>query len=94
MIQPSGAGRIDDDLILPASPETQPGPRLESAAGFNALFAHRVRVLAGADIDPRAHRLAPARLPARRPLTRPTARPPAAAAGKAWPHRSRRVTLR
>ena len=52
MIQPSGAGRIDVGLILPASPETQPGPRLESAAGFNALFTHRVRVLAGADIDP------------------------------------------
>ena len=52
MIQPSGAGRIDVGLILPATPETQPGPRLESAAGFNALFTHRVRVLAGADIDP------------------------------------------
>ncbi|HXJ27247.1 MAG TPA: DUF5655 domain-containing protein [Streptosporangiaceae bacterium] len=52
MIQPSGAGRIDVGLILPAAPETQPGPRLESAAGFNALFTHRVRVLAGADIDP------------------------------------------
>jgi hypothetical protein len=52
MIQPSGAGRIDVGLILPATPETQPGPRLESAAGFNALFTHRVRVPAGADIDP------------------------------------------
>ena len=52
MIQPSGAGRIDVGLILPATPETQPGPRLESAARFNALFTHRVRVLAGADIDP------------------------------------------
>ena len=52
MIQSSGAGRIDVGLILPATPETQPGPRLESAAGFNALFTHRVRVLAGADIDP------------------------------------------
>jgi hypothetical protein len=52
MIQPSGAGRIDVGLILPATPETQPGPRLESAAGFNALFTHRVRVPAGANIDP------------------------------------------
>jgi hypothetical protein len=52
MIQPSGAGRIDVGLILPATQETQPGPRLESAAGFNALFTHRVRVPAGADIDP------------------------------------------
>jgi len=52
MIQPSGAGRIDVGLILPATPETRPGPRLESAAGFNALFTHRVRVPAGADIDP------------------------------------------
>jgi hypothetical protein len=52
MIQPSGAGRIDVGLILPATPETQPGPRLESAAWFNALFTHRVRVPAGADIDP------------------------------------------
>jgi hypothetical protein len=52
MFQPSGAGRIDVGLILPATPETQPGPRLESAAGFNALFTHRVRVPAGADIDP------------------------------------------
>jgi hypothetical protein len=52
MIQPSGAGRIDVGLILPATPETGPSPRLESAAGFNALFTHRVRVPAGADIDP------------------------------------------
>jgi hypothetical protein len=52
MIQPSGAGRIDVGLILPATQETRPGPRLESAAGFNALFTHRVRVPAGADIDP------------------------------------------
>jgi hypothetical protein len=52
MIQPSGAGRIDVGLILPATQETQPGPRLESAAGFNALFTHRVRVPAGAAIDP------------------------------------------
>jgi hypothetical protein len=58
MIQPSGAGRIDIGLILPATPAslatpaTPAGPRLESAAGFNALFTHRVRLPAGADIDP------------------------------------------
>ncbi|HEV8218906.1 MAG TPA: DUF5655 domain-containing protein [Streptosporangiaceae bacterium] len=58
MIQPSGAGRIDVGLILPATPAapatpaTPAGPRLESAAGFNALFTHRVRLSAGADIDP------------------------------------------
>jgi hypothetical protein len=52
MIQPSGAGRIDVGLILPATPATPADPRLESAAGFNALFTHRVRLPAGADIDP------------------------------------------
>jgi len=49
MIQPSGAGRIDIGLILKDVPA---GGRLESAAGFNALFTHRVR-LAGPDgLDP------------------------------------------
>jgi len=64
MIQPSGAGRIDIGLILPATTATPAkstapttsatpaGPRLESAAGFNALFTHRVRLPAGAHIDP------------------------------------------
>ena len=61
MIQPSGAGRIDVGLILPATPAkpitlatpaTPTDPRLEPAAGFNALFTHRVRLPAGADIDP------------------------------------------
>ena len=61
MIQPSGAGRIDVGLILPATPATPAAPatpatpadpRLEPAAGFNALFTHRVRLPAGADIDP------------------------------------------
>jgi hypothetical protein len=55
MIQPSGAGRIDVGLILPATPAAPAapaGPRLESAAGFNALFTHRVRLPAGADIGP------------------------------------------
>ncbi len=48
MIQPSAAGRIDIGLILKDVP---PGPRLESAAGFNALFTHRVRLSEPADID-------------------------------------------
>jgi Domain of unknown function (DUF5655)/Domain of unknown function (DUF4287) len=45
MIQPSGAGRIDIGLILKDMPVHG---RLESSAGFNALFTHRVR-LAGPD---------------------------------------------
>jgi hypothetical protein len=50
MIQPSGAGRIDVGLILKDVPA---GGRLESAAGFNALFTHRVRLagLAGLDAE-------------------------------------------
>ena len=48
MLQPSGAGRIDVGLILPGEPAQR---RLESAAGFNALFTHRVRVTSPADID-------------------------------------------
>jgi predicted transport protein len=48
MIQPNAAGRIDLGLIL----DDVPGQaRLESAAGFNALFTHRVRVHSPADID-------------------------------------------
>ena len=41
MIQPTTATRIDLGLILKDVPATE---RLESAAGFNALFTHRVRV--------------------------------------------------
>ena len=41
MVQPSGAGRIDLGLILPDVPADA---RLESAAGFNALFTHDGRV--------------------------------------------------
>jgi predicted transport protein len=41
MIQPTTATRIDLGLILKEVPATE---RLESAAGFNALFTHRVRV--------------------------------------------------
>lgn len=48
MIQPSAAGRIDLGLILPG---LQAERRLESAAGFNALFTHRVRVTSASDID-------------------------------------------
>ena len=48
MIQPSAAGRIDLGLILRDAPADT---RLESAAGFNALFTHRVRLLRPADVD-------------------------------------------
>src|SRR5258708_4264416 len=41
MIQPTTATRIDLGLILKDVPATE---RLESAASFNALFTHRVRV--------------------------------------------------
>jgi hypothetical protein len=48
MIQPSAAGRVDVGLILKGEPVSE---RLESAAGFNALFTHRVRVTGTADVD-------------------------------------------
>jgi hypothetical protein len=48
MIQPSAAGRIDLGLILKGVPAAG---RLESAAGFNALFTHRVRLTGAADLD-------------------------------------------
>jgi hypothetical protein len=48
MIQPSTAGRVDIGLILKGLPANE---RLESAAGFNALFTHRVRVTDAAEID-------------------------------------------
>jgi hypothetical protein len=48
MIQPSATGRIDLGLILP---DVESEGRLEPAAGFNALFTHRVRVTGEADID-------------------------------------------
>jgi hypothetical protein len=50
MIQPSTATRIDLGLILP--PDTAPGARLESAARWNALFTHRVRISSADDLDP------------------------------------------
>lgn len=49
MIQPSTTGRIDVGLILKDEP---PSERLEPAAGFNALFTHRVRVTGIEDADP------------------------------------------
>ena len=47
MIKPA-AKHVDLGLILPGEPETE---RLESAATFNALFTHRVRVRSEADVD-------------------------------------------
>src|ERR1700737_3652542 len=47
MIQP-GARWVNLGLVLPGTP---PGPRLESAETFNALFTHRVRVAAVEDVD-------------------------------------------
>ena len=49
MIQPSTTSRVDLGLILPAT--TPATGRLESAAKFNALFTHRVRITAVSDID-------------------------------------------
>lgn len=48
MIQPTTATRIDLGLILKEIPTTE---RLESAASFNALFTHRVRVSTINDVD-------------------------------------------
>ena len=48
MIQPSGAGRIDIGLILKDVPAEG---RLEPAAGFNALFTHRVRLTDPVGLD-------------------------------------------
>jgi Domain of unknown function (DUF5655)/Domain of unknown function (DUF4287) len=48
MIQPTTATRIDLGLILKDVPATE---RLESAASFNALFTHRVRVNTINDVD-------------------------------------------
>ncbi len=49
MFQPTAAGRIDVGLIMP--PGTAVTDRLESAAKFNALFTHRVRIAGADDID-------------------------------------------
>ncbi len=48
MIQPTTATRIGVGLILKEVPTTE---RLESAANFNALFTHRVRVNTINDVD-------------------------------------------
>jgi len=47
MIKPA-AKHVDLGLILPGAPVTE---RLESAATFNALFTHRVRVRSEADVN-------------------------------------------
>ena len=49
MIQPSTTSRIDLGLILAAT--TPAADRLESAATFNRLFTHRVRITAATDLD-------------------------------------------
>jgi len=49
MVQPSTTSRIDLGLILP--PATPAAGRLESAAKFNPLFTHRVRITAATDLD-------------------------------------------
>ena len=48
MVQPGTTSRIDLGLILPETPATS---RLESAASFNPLFTHRVRITAITDLD-------------------------------------------
>lgn len=48
MIQPTTATRIDLGLVLKDVSATE---RLESAASFNVLFTHRVRVNAIDDVD-------------------------------------------
>jgi predicted transport protein len=48
MIRPA-AKHVDLGLVLPGEPMTD---RLESAATFNALFTHRVRVGSVSDVDP------------------------------------------
>jgi hypothetical protein len=49
MIQPSTASRIDLGLILPST--TPATGRLETAATFNPLFTHRVRITAATELD-------------------------------------------
>jgi hypothetical protein len=49
MVQPSTTSRIDLGLILSAT--TPATGRLESAANFNPLFTHRVRITAATDLD-------------------------------------------
>jgi hypothetical protein len=49
MIQPSTSSRIDLGLVLAAA--TPATGRLESAARFNPLFTHRVRITAATDLN-------------------------------------------
>ncbi len=49
MLQPSTTSRLDLGLILPLT--TPATGRLESAAKFNPLFTHRVRITAVSDLD-------------------------------------------
>jgi hypothetical protein len=49
MVQPSTSSRIDLGLNLPAT--TPASGRLESAAKFNPLFTHRVRISATTEVD-------------------------------------------
>jgi hypothetical protein len=48
MIQPSTITRVDVGLILR---DVEPAGRLETAARFNALFTHRVRLSRPAEVD-------------------------------------------
>jgi hypothetical protein len=48
LLQPSTATRLDVGLILK---DVEPAGRLEVSGSFNAMFTHRVRVSAAADID-------------------------------------------
>ena len=52
MLQP-GAKWVSLGLVLPG---VEPGGRLESAAKWNALFTHRVRIPSAADIDAEVRR--------------------------------------
>jgi hypothetical protein len=55
MLQPTSTGRLDLGLILPAgTPHTA---RAESAAGFNALFTHRIRITDTGDLDTEVQQL-------------------------------------
>ena len=49
LIQPSTRTRLDLGLILKGR---QPEGRLEASGSFNAMFTHRVRLTAAADVDP------------------------------------------
>ncbi|MEA1651040.1 DUF5655 domain-containing protein [Nitrospirillum sp. BR 11164] len=48
LIQPSTRTRLDLGLVLKAHP---PEGRLEASGSFNAMFTHRVRLEAAADLD-------------------------------------------